>query len=240
MNPWYLDRPIAHRGFHIDVSVPENSLLAFTKAMEKNYPIELDVRLSSDEHVLVFHDENLERMTGVKKYITEQTLKELKECRLDGVEQEIPTLKEVLELVRGTVPLVIELKAFNFDGVLEEKVYQLLEKYSGEFSIQSFDPRTLEWFYRKAPKITRGLLSNSFKGVKLGLHKKVALKYFFLIKKARPDYIGYAWDELDALGIACIRRFTDIPIVAWTVTNPDQRDRIQPYCHNIIFENFDV
>jgi glycerophosphoryl diester phosphodiesterase len=238
MKPWYVDRPIAHRGLHNDVMVPENSLLAFQRAIEKNYPIELDVHLSADGHVIVFHDEFLERMTGVNKNITKQSLKQLKELRLEGVEQEIPTLIEVLELVQGKVPIVIELKTFNFDGVLEEKVLQLLENYTGEFSIQSFNPLTLEWFHQKAPDIIRGLLSYSFNDIEMGRHKKFALKYFLFIKKAKPHYIGYAWDELDALGIAFIRRFTDIPIVAWTVTSTDQMERIEPCCHNIIFEKF--
>ena len=118
----------AHRGLHKD-GVPENSLAAFSLACEKGFAMELDVHLSKDKEVMVFHDGSLKRMTGCDKGIHELTYAELSELRLAGTDEKIPTLREVLELVGGKVPLLIELKGESTDTSLCPEVAKLLREY---------------------------------------------------------------------------------------------------------------
>src|SRR5262249_31300242 len=112
MPPWLLRLPIAHRGLH-GLDVPENSLAAFRAAMRRGYAIEFDVRLAKDDVPVVFHDAALGRMTGVAGLVAETAVAALRELRLNGSEEHVPTLAEVLRVVNGRVPLLIELKTPN-------------------------------------------------------------------------------------------------------------------------------
>ena len=135
---WLLSTPIAHRGLWNE-EIPENSLLAYKNAIEKGYPIEIDVHKSKDGVLFVFHDDNLSRMTGVDALLHEKTSTELKSLTLNGTEEKIPTLKEVLEVVDGKVPLLIEIKNQPDNSVVDDTV-KILKEYKGEFAVQSFNP----------------------------------------------------------------------------------------------------
>ena len=108
---------IAHRGIHSNY--PENSMMAFKKAIQKGYPIELDVQLTKDNEVIVFHDATLKRMCSINKRPGSFNVKELKQVCLDDTDQSIPTLKEVLKVVNGKVPIIVELKKTNKNYTLE-------------------------------------------------------------------------------------------------------------------------
>ena len=142
---WLVNTYIAHKGLH-DEESPENSLSAFQKAIDKNYAIELDVRLLSDNTVVVFHDEKISRMTSGDKYVNSLTKEELKDYPLLNSKEVIPTFEEVLNLVNGQVPILIEIKNDGNVGDLEKQVLKLLKEYNGEFAVQSFNPYTIEWF----------------------------------------------------------------------------------------------
>ena len=136
---------IAHRGIYDNKKIFENSLEAFKKAIDKGYAIELDLRLTKDNKIVIFHDDKLERLTNEKGYIKDKNFIELEKIKLIN-NSKIPTFKEVLDLVNGKVPLLIELKS-NIKGTrLEKEVVKELKNYKGEYAIQSFNPKTIIWF----------------------------------------------------------------------------------------------
>ncbi len=231
---WLVNTYIAHRGLHNE-NEPENSLLAFKNAIDKNYAIEFDVNLLSDNTVVVFHDSKLSRMTGKDKYIQNLTEPDLVDIKLLKTEQKIPTLKEVLSFVDGKVPLLIEIKYQNKVGTLEKEVLKLLKNYKGEFAIMSFNPYSLKWFKTHAPKILRGQLSSFFKGEKLAFVKKALLKRLRLNKVSCPDFIAY---DCKNLPNRFVKRYDKLPLLAWTVKSQEEYLRVVQYCDNIIFQDF--
>ena len=110
MNEWLFNNPIAHRGLHQGKNIPENSLSAVRACIEKGIPAEVDLRQLDDGNIAVFHDETLQRMCGVSKRIGDYTCEELKELELYQSGEPIPLLRELLELVDGRIPLLIEVK----------------------------------------------------------------------------------------------------------------------------------
>ena len=154
-----LSSPIAHRGLWNDTIV-ENSLLAYQNAVAHGYPIEIDLYSSKDGEIVCFHDDTLSRMTGKDGYVYEKTLSELKELSLQNSTQKIPTLKEVLSLVNGKVPLLIELKDQPDKSYIARAV-QILKNYKGEFAIQSFNPMYLLKIKKLAPEFIIGILGTN-------------------------------------------------------------------------------
>lgn len=157
----FAGRNIAHRGLHTkDKTVPENSLRAFALAVGNGYGIELDVRLSADGQVVVFHDDTLKRVCGVDKRVDELTYAELKELPLAGNEEDhIPLFVDVFEVVRGKVPMIVELKDGKRNRELCEKTYALLQTYRGDYCIESFNPLIVAWFRMHASEVLRGQLA---------------------------------------------------------------------------------
>ena len=235
-NSWLVDQPIAHRGLHDKVS-PENSISAFEKAIEAGYPIELDVQLIADGTVVVFHDNSLSRLTDNDGYLKFLNKEDLKLLTLKDSKEKIPTLNEVLEVVNGRVPLLIEVKNEGKVGKLEKNVLEILKNYKGEFAICSFNPYVLEYFYKHAPHIPRGQIAGFFKGEKLSFFKKHALKKMLLNKKiSHPHFISY---EAKRLPNRFIRKYKELPLLAWTVRSESEYLNVVKYCDNIIFEGFE-
>ena len=162
---------IAHRGCHND-SLPENSMGAFRKAISNNLIIELDVHLLKDNTVVVFHDDNLKRMTNIDKDLKNLTYNDIKNINLLDTNYKIPLLIDVLNLVNGKVPLIIELKYDRKYGLLESEVINLLKDYNGLYAIKSFNPLSLYYFKKHAPNIIRGQLITNFKNKKMFILKK--------------------------------------------------------------------
>ena len=153
-------RCFAHRGLHTpDKAVPENSLPAFRRAVEAGYGIELDIQLSRDGAVVVFHDDTLDRVCGVHGRVDAFDLAALRGMKLCGTAEGIPLFTEVLEAVGGRVPLIVELKSGPRNRLLCEKALALLRQYQGPYCIESFDPRIVRWFKQHAPDLLRGQLS---------------------------------------------------------------------------------
>lgn len=233
---WLVEYPIAHRGLHTD-EMPENSLGAFQNAIDNGYPIELDVHLTCDGTVVVFHDDSLARVTNKDGYVKNLTKDTLKDYSLFGTKYTIPTFKEVLDLVDGQVPILIEVKNTGKVGELESALLKILKDYTGEYAIQSFNPYVLEWFKKNAPQIARGQLAGYFKGEKLSFIKKFALKRMLLNKKIScPDFISY-----DARNVPnrFINKYKNLPLLVWCVHSQDEYLKKVKYCDNIIFENFE-
>ncbi|MBQ7320925.1 MAG: glycerophosphodiester phosphodiesterase [Clostridia bacterium] len=249
ISPRWIGRPdmsrlrvdFAHRGLH-DEEIPENSLPAFARAVEEGFGIELDVQLSSDGVIMVFHDDTLARMTGAKGKLNEYTREELQQLRLSESEETVPTLDQVLETVGGRVPLLIELKGESAggDGALCEKLAERLETYGGAYCVESFNPMILSWFKRNCPHIARGqLVTNTLKERPKG--NKILnflLAHLMLNVVSRPDFVAYneKYDREFALrlNIGLFRA----PSFVWTVRDMNTWGVFREAGSPSIFEGF--
>ena len=191
----FYGRNIAHRGlFAKDQSIPENSLTAFRRAADAGYGIELDVQLSRDGQVVVFHDDTLDRVCSVHSRVDELDYTELRKLRLCGTDECIPLFSEVLEAVGGRVPIIVELKNGRRNDELCEKTLSYLQNYSGETCIESFNPLIVAWFARRAPQIFRGQLSQPpkfYAEADMSKLKGFLLGNVLLNVVARPHFISY-------------------------------------------------
>ncbi|MBQ6263610.1 MAG: glycerophosphodiester phosphodiesterase [Clostridia bacterium] len=236
VRPFY-GRNIAHRGlFSADQTVPENSLAAFSRACESGYGMELDVQLSRDGQVVVFHDDTLNRMCGVNSRVDELSYNELHELSLKKTDQRIPLFSEVLETVAGREPLIVELKTCGKRAELCKKTYDLLNGYEGEYCIESFDPFIVRWFKKNAKQVFRGFLSqppkhygDSFKDKITGTLLGRLLFNFF----ARPEFIAYKIGK-KPLSVRLCLALGAVPI-AWTSHDPKSEEN-----HDVvIFEHYE-
>lgn len=207
---------IAHRGIYDNKKTIENTISAFKKAINKGYAIEFDLHLTKDKKVIVFHDDKLERLTDVRGYIKDKTLDELNKIRLINGES-IPTFEEVLKLVNGKVPLLIELKD-NIGYRLEKEVIKILKDYNGEYAIQSFRPSTIIWLRLFKRDILRGLLISN---------KKInSLK---LINICKPDFINVNKRLLDN---KIVKNFNGIKLAY--VIEEKEKNKYNDKCDNMI------
>lgn len=233
---WLKRLPIAHRGLH-NSRAPENSLAAFQKAVAAGYGIEIDVQLSADGHVVVFHDYNLKRMTGLDREVKELDWPQLQELKMAGTDQGIPLFEDVLALVGGKTPLLIEVKNEGQVGRLEQAVIENLRGYAGEYAIQSFNPFVLRYFREHAPGIVRGQLSGPFKGEDLAFIKIFLLKYLLLNFLSRPAFVSYAAGALPEWFAGRLRR-KGLYLLAWTVKDVNEYSKAKTIFDNVIFEGF--
>ena len=237
---WLTSRPIAHRGLHDTAAgVPENSLAAFAGAVEAGYPIELDVQLSRDRAAIVFHDDTLERLTGVTGPVFQRSEAELVQISLLDSDQGIPSLQAVLDLVRGQVPVIIELKNLGLRvGRLESTVAAVLKNYNGDCAVSSFNIRTVAWCERHLPHLPRGQNIMRFRGGSILLDgwQQVTLNAL-LTRRARPQFFGCHIGALPHPGADRLRR-KSIPLIVFTVQNRDQQAFANAHADNIFFEEF--
>ena len=222
---------IAHRGVHNqEKGIIENTLEAFQKAIEKNYNIELDLHCTKDGEVIVFHDDNLKRITGMDKDVKDATFEEIQELSI------IPRFSDVLKLVDGKVPILIELKTDNKVGILESKTMELLKNYKGKYAIQSFNPFSIMWLKNNFPNVVRGQLVSKFENEKMNTIKKWLLKNMVFNFLAKPDFISYHIDDLSYQEILSIKKKR--LILGWTVRTKEKYEELNSYYDNLICENF--
>ena len=190
----FMGRNFAHRGLHrIDKSVTENSIPAFEHAARIGYGIELDVHLTADGELVVFHDDDTKRVCGVEGRVGDMTLDQLRALRLCGTDNAIPTLAEVLAAVAGRIPIIVELKRGARNRELCRKVYEVMQTYPGHWCVESFDPFIVFWFRLHAPEVLRGQLSATYGSLKKSTGKLNA----FLLSRCltncltRPHFIAY-------------------------------------------------
>jgi glycerophosphoryl diester phosphodiesterase len=242
---WLLEYPFAHRGLHsTDSLVPENSMKAFERAIGQNYAIELDVQVISDQEVVVFHDYNIKRLCGVDIEVKDLTKGDLNHYKLLKSER-IPLLEDVLQLVNGAVPLLIEIKRQPAVKHANMIIRNCLLNYRGPVAIISFDPLILRWFARNAEFLVRGQLSSDFreenphpvKEEKLHWMKKFFLRWLLLNRFSRPHFLAYDVRALPC-GVVARRRKKGMVVLGWTVRGGEERLKALEYCDNIIFEGF--
>lgn len=235
---WLKTIPIAHRGLHTnDSRVPENSLKAFAKAVENGYAIELDVQLTADGKVIVFHDYNLRRMTGLARDTADLTAGQIHPLRLLNSNHGIPLFKEVLSLVRGQVPLLIEVKNEGAVGKLEAALVEDLRGYEGEFAVQAFNPFVLRYLRKHAPGFVRGQLAGSFQGETLAFWKKFLLRHLLLNQISHPHFVAYETGKLPPW-LARRMKQKGLYLLTWTVDKLEDFYEAAKVFDNIIFEGF--
>lgn len=212
----------AHRGLHSD-TVPENSMDAFSRALNGGYGIELDVHLMKDGNLAVIHDASLKRTAGADVLIEDLCTEDLENYRLEGTEQKIPTFQEVLDLFNGKAPLIVELKTENGNyAALCKRACEMLQGYQGVYCMESFDPRCISWLRKNAPEITRGQLSENFlidEKSKLPWVMKWIMSWNMANLIARPDFLAYRFDHRNHFSVKICRKLWGVQGVCWTVKN---------------------
>ena len=237
---WLTDLPFAHRGLHdADAGVPEHTRAAFEAAIAAGYGIELDVRLSADDAVMVFHDEMLDRVTAVSGPLASRDADELARLSLSGCDETIPTLEEILDLIGGRTPLLVEIKQPGRDvAPLASATRRALAGYDGRYAVQSFNPLTLAWFRRHAPEVCRGQIatrrSHGDPDQRAGLAAFIA-SHLLTCFLSRPHFIAY--DILDLpFWPPRLARGLGWPLLTWTVRTPGQLALAKSCTDNQIFE----
>ena len=229
---WLITKPIAHRGLW-GGEIVENSMPAYENAIENGYPIEIDVYETKDGKLVSFHDAHLRRMTGENAYVFEKTLEELQKLSLNGTGEKIPTLDQVLELCENKTPLLIEFKNQPSKTFLP-KVIERLKNYKGEFAVQSFNPFYLIKTKKLAPEFIRGVLATECHASDRGALTRFVLKNMSLNAFIKPDFISYSYTGLPLPK----RKVKNTPVIAWTIENQTDYNKVKPYAKNIIFEHF--
>ena len=232
----------AHRGYHDKPQIPENSLPAFRRAIERGWGAELDVHLLADGTLAVFHDSDLKRCTGVEGTLEDLDAAELAKLRLEGTDEHVPLFDEVLELFEGKAPLIIELTTYKGNHrVLSEAVCKRLDRYYGLFCIESFDPRAVADVKELRPAICRGQLASDF--IKdpedLPMYQRIILTNLLLNVKARPDFIAYKFE--DRFNRANQRAIGKLGLqeVSWTIRSKLDLQVVETAGAIPIFEKFD-
>jgi len=229
---WLVRRPIAHRGLHdLALGRPENTLGAFAAAVAHDYAIECDLHLSADGVPMVFHDADLGRLTGESGRVGERSATELARLNVLGSDEHIPTLAELLDLVEGRVPLVIEMKSGRGrDAALARATATTLRAYRGPVAAMSFAPRLLAAFRRAAPELPCGLTAE-------GDWRRAAL-YLGVVTALGLDFVSYALADLPTLATDLTRRRMGLPLICWTVRSEAERRRADAVSDQITFEGF--
>lgn len=230
----FKNRFIAHRGLHKSRIIPENSIQAFKNAMEKNYAIEFDINITIDKQIVIFHDDDLNRLCNKKEKIEEVTYDFLKDLKLYESDEKIPLLKELLDEVSGKIPLVIEIKRHKNIGLLENILFEILEEYKGKYFICSFEKDILYWFRNNKPKQKRGLIFASFPNEFKKYEKTVFIYKYF---KSKADFISLENKLIDS-SIYDFCKKKDLEVIVWTIKDKKSFQNIDKKVSAVIFENF--
>lgn len=242
----------AHRGLHNmspllrdngsdyyckDGCFPENSYLAIQRAVEAGYGVEFDVHLTKDLIPVVFHDDTLLRLCGVDDYLRNYTYAELQKFHLYDTDQTIPKFEDILHMVGGRVPLVIEYKVENNANLLCKICNDLLMEYEGPYCIESFHPSAVHWYKKNRPDIVRGQLSEDF------TKEKFTFPLFLLSHLVgnfygSPDFISYNCKHYKELSRTLCKHLYKSLSVAWTVRSQKELNIVRKHFDSYIFENF--
>ncbi len=229
---WLTELPIAHRGFHdTELRRPENSLAAFAAALEAPYAIECDLHPSADGVPMVFHDENLDRLTKQIGNIRDLPAADLKQFALAGTKERIPTLADLLSLTNGAVPLILELKSQpGRNGGFAAAVCDLLSDYSGPVAIMSFDPQLMTEARANAPGLPRGIVAEG--------NWRHAFHVIGNVIRTNAHFVSYAIDDLPTPAPLFARYCLGLPLICWTVRSDAQRRCARRWTGQMTFEGF--
>jgi glycerophosphoryl diester phosphodiesterase len=239
---WLIERPVAHRGLHGDGLI-ENTLGAARAAVDGNFAIEVDLQLTADNEVVVFHDETLDRLTTATGLLAGRTLAELKKISIYGTNERIPALQELLDLVAGRTPLVLELKSdWNGDERLTARVAAVLAGYAGPVACMSFDPQIVMALQRHAPGLPRGIVAERYyddpEWSPLTRAQRFKFGNLLHIPRTKPHFVAYYVRDLPAIAPLIARHILGLKLLTWTVRTDTQRRKARRWANQMIFEGF--
>lgn len=230
----------AHRGLHDNEGeAPENSMAAFQKAVEAGLGMELDVQVTKDGVPVIFHDFTLERICGVEGKVVDHTYEELQAYTLCQSKERIPGFSDLLQMVDGRVPLIVEIKAATADVSGCAAIDKLLRAYQGAYCIESFNPMVLWWFRRHHGEVVRGQLSSNFR--KDGEYWNVlyfAMTHLLFNFLTKPDFIAYNHKFSEEPGRRICRHLYRHPAAAWTVRSEKDLQALKGKYDVFIFDSF--
>ena len=240
----WLKRPVAHRGLHnANNGVIENTPSAIAAAIEDGFAVEVDLQRAACGTPVVFHDDDLDRLTTATGPLAGHTAKALKSIAFKDTPDHIPTLSELLELTAGRVPLVLELKSdWRATGLLEQEVVRVLDAYPGHVAVMSFDPQSVAAIGRYNPQLPRGVVAERFTDMHywhaLTPLQRFTMRHLLATVISGVDFIAYDIDALPAIAPLIARNLFGKPLLTWTVRTSEQQDRAARWADAMIFEGF--
>lgn len=235
----YKTKMYAHRGLHNDERA-ENSMSAFKAAVDSGYGIELDIRLSKDGKLVVFHDDTLDRVCGREGRVIDFTAEELATFSLNGTGEGVPLFSDVLSVIDGKVPLLVEIKENPGDNSVSLAACEMLKDYKGNYIIESFNPLSLRTVKKNMPHIPRGILSHRYYA-----YEPYRKPLYFLLQAllfnftCRPAFIAYDHKDSKALSLRIARRLFGVITFAWTVRSAEEEKSAKENgFDSVIFENY--
>jgi glycerophosphoryl diester phosphodiesterase len=245
LDPAFLKTPIAHRALH-DASkgIFENCRSAIIAAIEHGYAIEIDLQLSSDGRAMVFHDDTLDRLTDKRGDVSEYTAAELSQIKVGSGQDVIQPLEDILHLIDGRVPLLIELKdqsrqLSQTDGRLEQATIDALSLYHGPVAVMSFNPHMIATMAQLSSELPLGLTTGGFMDPTWGID---AERVAYLSQIADFDPTRYSFVSHFALELAapCIQTLKEqgVAMFTWTIRSPEAEAIARQTVDNITFEGY--
>lgn len=240
---WLFERPIAHRGLHDRaLGVIENTPSAVARAIERGYAIEIDVRESADGEAVVFHDDDLDRLTEATGPVAARTLAELRAAPFRETSDRIWTLDQCLDIVAGRTPLVVEIKSGRSHERLTQRVADRLTARGGPVAAKSFDPRVVAGLKVFAPKLARGIIGEDFADAdphwaRLTAKGRFAARNLLHWPVTRPDFLSWSVRDLSRRSVR-FARAAGRPVMTWTVRTPEDQARAAVYADQMVFEGF--
>jgi glycerophosphoryl diester phosphodiesterase len=238
---WLTARPIAHRGLHDSAAgVVENTASAFSRAIDANYSIECDLRITADDEVVVYHDEALGRITDGEGFVEAMTAAELARVPFKQSRDRIIRLGELCDLVAARVPLLLELKSQGGrDPRLPRRVAAILQSYAGPAAAMSFDPDQVLGLRIEAPKLARGITAQHWtRGWRSRDGGESWLTHLGTVVMMQPQFVAYSVKDLPAAAPLFARKLLGLPLLTWTVRTEADRVCAEQWADQIIFEGF--
>jgi len=236
----YEDRYIAHRGLYNNKDIPENSIKAFKKAVRNGYGIELDVQLTIDNKLVVFHDESLIRMTGKDEILNRCTYAKISKLKLLNTDEHIPLFEDVLKVLKKDTPLIIEVKPEGRCIDATKMTLKYMRNYKGIYNIESFNPNVVRYLRKNEPDIVRGQLAENYFKSKSNMNNllKFILTNTLLNFYTKPDYIAYDCTNTNNLSFKILSKLYKAECVAWTIKSQEQLQKNKQYYKCFIFDSF--
>jgi len=237
----FLKWKYAHRGLHnSEKGIWENTVPAFEAAVENGYGAELDIRLTADGQLAVFHDNELKRMCGEDIKIADLSMEELKKYKIKNTGSRIPALEEVLKIFEGKAPLIIEIKSSGKDMEICRKLDSIIAGYNGEYMVESFNPYVVNWYKKNRPDIMRGQLSSDFlkEKTKENIFLKIIMTNLMLNFINKPDFVAYNHVFANNMSLKIFKKIYKGFTVGWTISSEAEYEKVKNTFDAFIFEEF--
>jgi glycerophosphoryl diester phosphodiesterase len=240
-------KPIAHRGLHdAGAGRIENTIPAFEAALAKGYGIECDVHAAACGTPIIFHDDTLDRLIEGTGAVSAHDAAALKAMRFKGGTASIPDLAELLALVDGREPMLVEIKSdwSPPNRAFLQKVSELAGAYRGPLALTSFDPAVMATVRELAPDILRGIVSGSIDEYDewrtvLGQERALGLRHLLESRAAAPDFYAYQASALPTPVTRYVREVLGVPLFAWTVRSAEEWMAVARWADAPIFEGYE-